>query len=302
MRNLLATALLILLSHVCYADFGIYTANLDGTDQKTILVSKTHQMSHPKVSADWKYIVFTRYNNKGADNLAEEMDGYENTEICIATVNGESAETLIPAIPGVINFNASWSSNGILFVSSQNPKGIPWGMEYSLKVRRLRRLPTPLDQIILDPSEHKGDFVYSSIGASNGIWSLKGDVAKQLTMSTTLDSDPQMAPDSKNMVFLRAFGGDFHIMRYNFTSTKTTDISKNKGDSAACWSSDSKTLVFPHLNLKDLSQSGLYKMNPDGYNREQLPLKRGYFYTHPSFFPGSNSKIIYAGFDIKGLP
>lgn len=302
MRNILATALLILFSSFSYADFGLHVSNLDGTSQKTIVTSKYHQMSHPKVSPDGKYVVFTRYNDTGADKLAEELDGYENTEICICTINGESVETLIPPKKGVMNCNASWTKRGIMWISSQNGVGIPMALEFDLGTRKIRRINTPVDQIVLDPTQYKDDIIYSSIGVNNGLWRLQKDTATQLTMSTTLDADPQVSPDGRNIAFIRNFGGNFHIMRYNFQSKKVTDLSRDKSDTPPCWSADSKTLVFFHINTEDFGKMGMYKMDPNGYNRTLLPLKRGYIYNQPSFFPGSSSRIIYQGFDVKGLP
>ena len=55
------------------------------------------------------------------------------------------------------------------------------------------------------------------------------------------------------------------------------------------WSGDGRLLLYMHVDLKNLGETGLYTMTPDGRNRRRVPLPRGYMFGHATFFPGEGA-------------
>ena len=52
--------------------FCVWISKLDGSGRELILSDPRRQMTHTRVSPDLKWIVFTTYNNPGADGFAKE--------------------------------------------------------------------------------------------------------------------------------------------------------------------------------------------------------------------------------------
>ena len=60
-------------------------------------------MTHTRVSPDLKWVVFTTYNNPGADGFAKEDNNYANAEICLFKLGGTEVKTIAGPMPGEVN-------------------------------------------------------------------------------------------------------------------------------------------------------------------------------------------------------
>lgn len=103
--------------------FCVWVSKMDGSERKLILSDPKRQISHTRVSPDLKWVVFTTYNKPGADGFAKEGgNSYANTEICLFKLDGTELKTIAGPVPGEVNANASFSSDGkrIIFVSTRS--------------------------------------------------------------------------------------------------------------------------------------------------------------------------------------
>lgn len=304
------------------AYFGIYTARLDGSDVQTVMTSPDREMTHPRVSPDGKRLVLTRYNNRGRDGKATEEQGYDNTEIMIVNIDGTGLETIIPPKPGVIAANGSWTPDGtsLIFISTDNPQRRPEIRQINLATRKITRVPTPPSVAASDPDWEGHELVFAAKGEdSDALWMMKADGgdARQITRPTQSrkrgtignygDFDPKLSPDGSKVAFMRIYGGDaWRVMVLDLkTGVERNLTAEGVIEGLPTWSSDSKLLLYRHIDRKKLSDIGLYTMTPEGGDRKRVPLPRGFLYNHGSFFPGDGSSsrahIIYTGTRVPGF-
>lgn len=302
--------------------FGIYSAKLDGSDVKTIMTSEDREMTHPRVSPDGKRITLTRYNKRGWSGKATEEQGYENTEIVIANLDGTGLETIIPAKPGVIAANGCWTPDGksLIFLSTDNPQRIPEIRQIDLATRKITRVPTPAGLKTTDPHWEGNKIVFPVKAEGKGadsLWVMNADGsgAQQVTRPTRSsrasglygDFDPKLSPDGSKVAFMRIDGGEsWRVMVLDLTTGEERLLTpKGAMQWLPTWSSDGKLLLYVHVDRNKLKETGLYTMTIDGNDRKMIPLPRGYLYGHSSFFPNGGSsasaRIIYTGTQKPGL-
>ena len=297
--------------------FGIYTARLDGSGFKRIIAHSTKQMTHARVSPNGKWITFTRYNWKGPDGLAQEKNGYVQTSIMIARIDGTGVQTVVPPRRGVIAANSSWTPDGrgLIYVSTDNPRRKPQIYHIDLKTRRISRIPTPPKLFVSDPHQVGNLLVFPAIGnQAQGLWLMyvNGSRPKRLTNPQFRptrswsrfrrgDYDPRFSPDGTKIAFMRHFGGEtWHVIIVDTKTGRQRDLSRGQTtDGLPDWTSDGKRLIFWHVDRRRPRQIGLYTMKPDGGDRRMIPLPRGMMYFHVSSFPGEGSgnraRIIFVG-------
>ncbi len=308
--------------------FGIWTATLEGKNLTLRLSDPKRQMSHPRVSPDKKWIMFTRYNKMLKDGYAYEKGGYKNTEIGIMRLDGTELKTIVGPKPGVLNCNGSWTPDGqsILYLSTDNPKKRPRLYWVSLKTGKITLAPTPDKlKVVSDPHQVDDTIVFPAPSTGpepSGIWIMKknGTQARQLTHPPNKrlskakgpqhlgDYDPRLSPDGSKVAVMRNYGKDiYHIVVIDVASGEEIDISpKEVAEGVPHWSSDGRLLIFRHVNLKNLKDYGIYTIKPDGTGRKLIPLPRGVLHSpQPNFFPeeGSSPKtrIIFSTEKVKFL-
>ena len=300
------------------AHFGIYSARLDGSDVKTIMTSENHEMTHPRVSPDGKRIALTRYHKRGWGGKATEEQGYENTEIMVANIDGSSVETIVLAKPGVVAANADWTAEGksLIYISTDNSQRIPEIRQIDLATRKITRIPTPPGLKATDPHWQGNKIVFPVKAEAAGkgadsLWMMHADGsgARQITHPTRSsgasglygDFDPKFSPDGSKIAFMRIDGGEsWRVMLLDLVTGEERLLTpKGVMQWLPTWSSDGKLLLYVHVDRNNLKEIGLYTMTIDGNNRKRVALPRGYLYGHSSFFPNGGSaataRIIYTG-------
>lgn len=296
----------------CSADpapkrFGIYTAHLDGSHQYLIVGDHFREMTHARVSPDKRWITFTRYNKRDRFGLARERNGYQNTEIVLARINGRNVQAIVPAKNGIINANSSWTPDGknLIYITTDNFFRRPQINMINLKTRRISRLPISKRLMPTDPHWVKNKLVFPVRTAEpKGLWLMRSDgtrlrrltypkVPKPARKGPFLlgDYDPRFSKDGSKVAFMRYFGFEnWHIIVMDLKTGKERDLSAAKTvDGLPDWSSDNRLLMFWHADRKRLHETGLYTMRPDGSQRHKIPLPSGYLHRHSAFFPGEGS-------------
>ena len=306
--------------------FSVWISKINGGERKLLLSDPKRQITHTRVSPDLKWIVFTTYNNPGADGFAKEGgNAYANTEICLLKLGETTFKTIAGPVPGEVNANATFSSDGkkIIFVSTRSGKGafLYW---YDVGTGETTQVPSPPAMHRLsDPHEVGDRIVFSSLPEDawslQAIWMMNRDGTGTRQIScpkrtmgapTELigqgDYDPRLSPDGSLVSILRNVGGAFHIVLVNITSGIEKDLTepffpdrKQTAEGVAAWSSDGNLLVFRHIALPQEGPRGvgIYVMKPDGSGRKRVPIAKGEFpHVQPEFFPegsGPDTRVIY---------
>lgn len=304
--------------------FGIYTANLDGSDVRMLVSDPSRQMTHARVSPDGQWIAFTRYNRHGRNGLAEEEGGYLETEIAVSRLDGTEIRTIIAPKEGVISANGNWSEDGrsLLYISTDNSRRVPELRVVDLQTGRVSRVDVPENLNPADPDWHRDFLVFPSKGKEvDALWMMSSDgkVLRQLTFPSGFDGrrggafnlgdyDPKISPDGTQVAFMRYFSGETWKAYVVDVATGAEKLLTHGGgaDTVPEWSSDGRLLAFWHVDRKNLPGMGIYTMRPDGTDRKMVPLQRGVLHGHPVFFPDSgsadNARIIYVAKKVPRLP
>lgn len=305
--------------------FGIFTTNLAGEDVKQIVSDPKLQMTHPRISPNKKWLLFTRYTNtRFFSGVALEQDGYKGTEIVRMRLDGSDPEVLVPAKKDYLNCNGQWLPDGRSFVwlSTENSNKLPQIMKMDLPSRKVSRMPTPEGLATTDPHVVGDQMVFPVVGEqAHKLWlmNLDGSNARQITdpqfpdgmaagKHALGDYDPKLSPDGKEVAFMRLFGKEgWRIFIVDLETGKERDLSgPDNIDTLPDWSDDGKLLLFWHANKQSPEKMGLYTMKPDGSARTMIPVPRGYLHGHPEFFPGAGSsrdaRIIYRATKAPKLP
>lgn len=299
--------------------FGIYRSGLDGSGMRLLLSDPSRQMSHIRMSPDWAWLTFTRYNRKGWLGLAEEESGYAQTEVLVARSDGSGVRTVIPAKKGVLACNSSWTPDGksLIFLSTDNPQRRPSLLSVDLKTGHIAPLPVPDRLAASDPQRVGGRVVFAVKGEGlDAVWLMDADGGRARPLTAPKipppqerdgfnlgDYDPKLSPDGRRVVLMRHFGKDeWHAVVVDAENGREYDLSvPGAMDGIPEWSPDGSLLVFWHADRKRLQETGVYTMRPDGSERRMLPLPRGYLHGHPIFVPGTGKEIMFSAKRIPWL-
>ncbi len=307
--------------------FGIYTSRLDGKSLRLIVSDPYRELNHARVSPDGKWITFSRFNSrKPMGGLAEESHGYTNTEIMIVRMDGSGLESLTPARKNIIDVNSYWTPDGkgLIYMSNDNSDKRKLRIKHiDLATRRITNVSPDNIPWVSDPHQVGETIVFpATLDGKNvrSIWIMKAGAkrARQITRPVFSeaamesrpppgDSDPKLSPDASKVALTRHFGkGNFHTIVLDLQTGLEKDISRPvTTDVMPEWSSDGKLLVYWHVDMKDTRKIGLYSIKPDGSDRSQIPLTRGYHFKMPAFFPGEGSgkdaRIIFTGKTVPRL-
>jgi Tol biopolymer transport system component len=299
--------------------FGIYTSTLEGKDMKLTISDPYREINHARVSPDMKWITFTRYNKKGfLSKHAKEINGYDETEIMIVRPDGTGLESIVPARKNTVAANGYWTPDGkgIIYVSTDNSSRTAQINHIDLATRKVTRIPTPKDRLVGDPHQVGEEIVFNMFDKENkkfvlGYMEIDGSKFRQITdprfpepsrgtPPPLGDYDAKISPDGDRIAIMRHVDkAEYHVVMFDTKSGEEKDLSApGTFDGVPEWSSDGKLLIYWHADLKQIHRSGLWVMKPDGRERKQIPLPRGYLYTMPAFYPkdgsGPNTRIIFS--------
>ncbi len=302
--------------------FGIYVSRLDGGGFKQILSDPYREMNHVRVSPDGKRITYSLFNDKKLiSGLAEEDNGYLNTQIVIADIDGTGATSLTPEGKYEINVNSYWTPDGqgLVYMSNNNEDKRTLSLKYlDLGTRKENTISTPGLAWVFDPFMVGGKLVFPAADRmedTRAIWmlDLETGAVKQVTVPRIStkgkkvanpppgDSDPKFSPDGARLAFTRHHGDlSFENIILDLSTGRETSISEpGVVDVMPEWSSDGKLLTFWHVDMKDFSKIGIYTVEASGKNRKKIPLPPGYHFKMPAFFPndgsGPDARIIFTG-------
>lgn len=143
--------------------FGILVSTLDGSNVQRILSDPHREINHARVSPDKKWITFTRYNKRGLNGLAKEIDGYMDTEIMLARMDGSELQSLVSPRKDKVAANGYWTEDGkaILYVSDDNPLGRGQINRIELDTRIISKVILDDDLWAADPHPVKGQMAIS---------------------------------------------------------------------------------------------------------------------------------------------
>lgn len=292
--------------------FTIYTSTLAGNGQTLIASDPRREINHAHISPDGLHVAFTRYNTYNTSGFALETNGYQKTEIVVCAANGANCVAVIPARPGIIAANASWTPDGkgLLFITNATPTGLAGISIYNLMDRTIKPFFQPNNLAVADPVVVGTTFVVSVIApdwANHRIFTASSAGFNSLTNPTFQaawnppgDFDPKLSPDSKTVAFMRHVAqNNWAVLVVNVATGAESNISPpNPVDAVPEWSSDGGLLIFWHVDPANPRLNGIYTMLPNGAQRTQVPLPIGPFYTMAAFLPGGgslpSSKIIYS--------
>ncbi|MEK6796643.1 MAG: hypothetical protein AABZ39_17840 [Spirochaetota bacterium] len=305
--------------------FSVWASKVDGTDRRLIMTDPKRQITHTRISPDMEWMTFSTYNNFGKNGLAIEDNNYANSELCIMKLDGTEMRTIAGPVPGEINCNGSFSSDGkrIVFMSTRSGDGclLYW---YDMATGNITKVPTPSAlHVLSDPHEVKDRIIFPSRpekrGESQAVWMMHtdGTDARQISFPKKPENAPRealligdydcrMSPDCTTVSIFRNVGGAFHIVLLTVATGEEIDMtepfftSRNKtAEGVVDWSSDGRLMIFRHIALDHdgMAGVGLYVMRQDGSGRKKITLAAGEFpHCQPGFFPegsGPQARIIY---------
>lgn len=290
--------------------FGIYISTLDGKNMKPIITDSYREMNHARVLPNKEWVTFSRFNNV-VRGVAEEKNGYKNSEIMIVRLDATELQSLTGAHKEVASVNSSWTPDGkgLVYISNDFRKKKAQISHIDVTTRKISRVPTPTGLMPSDPHWVGNQIVFPVWGSRpkripNSIWIMNADGTQARQLSKPIvpesawkiklppgDSDPKISPDGTKVAFTRNFGvPNLHTIIIDLETGKEIDTFEGvTSDVMPEWSSDGKLLIFWHVNRKDSPHAQLYTMRPDGSERKRVPLPWGYEYKMPAFFPGEGS-------------
>lgn len=306
----------VVLRRVATDKFTIYSSNLLANPQILIASDPTRELNHAHLSPDHMHLLFTRYNLFNSSGVAVETNGYFQTESIICDFNGSNCNVVIPQRPNIIAANATWmpDGSGFLYVTNDTPNGQVGIAHYDLATHMITPYFEPGNISISDPNLVGQQMVVSAIpqGAEESILLLVSQAGVRPLTSPTFanfqilspllgDFDSKLSPDGTRVALMRHMSPNgWNIVVKNIASGTETNLSSgpNAVDAVPEWSSDNRLLIFWHVDLANMPQTGIWTMNPDGTGRAQVPLPPGHFYTMATFIPGGgsfiNSQIYYS--------
>ncbi len=322
----------------CNKEFGLYIANLDGSNMKLLISDSYRQMTHARVSPDKEWIAFTRYNNIGKDgcaipspgNYQTEGQGYEETEILLMRLDGSDLRVLIPPKKGVASANSYWTPDGkglvYIYGDGRKSRASHLIFDENMEIESDTEIPTPDYLGVVDPQWGKDSsgndwIVFPARNRQTGkmgLWWVKPDGSglEQLTFPEYQDNDPKISPDGTKIAFMRKVkeGIHWHNIILDLETREETDLSEGYfpenlyagADLMPEWSSDGELLIFWHIYVdvdNQRPETPLQTIKPDGSERKKIPLPEGYVYSIVAFFPNEgsddNTRIIFTAYKIK---
>lgn len=214
--------------------FSLLVANLDGSNVTLVKTSSYQDMTHPRVSNDKNWIMYTTYNDRNAENCATVDQAYLNTEIRAIQMAGSNDKLVVSPVSGQLNSNNYWvgSTNEITYLS-----GPPTALKFFRRTVDANmnttvgptQISVPGTITPLDPATHAGTnkIVYPGLYEQTGAYyksifimnlsdssnvvglSLGRDHAStpipclDAECANIMENDPKISPDGTKVAFMR---------------------------------------------------------------------------------------------------
>lgn len=88
--------------------YSLLVADLDGSNVSMIKTSTYQEMTHPRVSNDKNWVMYTGYNDVDSRGCASLSKGYANTEIRAVQMSGAGDKGIIAPVAGEFHSNGYW--------------------------------------------------------------------------------------------------------------------------------------------------------------------------------------------------
>lgn len=285
------------------APFGIYLASAAGGKATPLLLSMTQESTHPRVSPDGQWVVFTRYHQKDASGRATEQGGYANTEIALMRIDGSGVVSIVPPKPGIMASGASWSPDGtsIVYTSTDTLFRTPEIRRIDFAARTVQRMPTPFGLSVADPHWVGNRLVFPSKDSeADALWimNVNGTQAQRITnplkrgflyTGPNGDFDPKLSPDGRRVAFMRIASFEpWRIITLELATGAETALTRpGEVEGLPDWSPDGKRLLHVRYDPANPAVSSLWTMTADGQGRQRIALPEGRLYGHPSYVPAT---------------
>lgn len=244
------------------AKYSLLVADLDGSNIDVVRTSTYQEMTHPRISADKKWIAYTAYNDRDAKGCANLEVGYRNTEIRAIQVSGSGDKTIIAPVAGEFRSNNYWIGTKNEFTYLAGPDSALTLLRATVNAdMNLVGVPAlitvPASIFPLDPASNDSvdKIVYPGLYQNNGsfyksIFMMNlsdGGGVVGLTLgrdhagtpivceagcTNVMENDPKISPDGTKVAFMRQApnsglnGFGFHIFVVPVASPQTeVDIS-----------------------------------------------------------------------------
>ena len=222
-------------SGLCKAGkYSLFSADLDGSNVSLIKKSTYQDMTHPRVSPDKNWVIYTSYNDLNPAGCAEPTNGYLNTEIRAVQLTGAGDKRVVAPQIGHFNSNPYWIGATDEFTYLSGPvtalKFYRTTVDASINiVKGPTEIPVVKTIVPMDPQAHGG----TNKIVFPGLYNPRGGYVKSIFMMNLSDSqnlvglsiggdrggkpimcanagcenimenDPKISPDGKKVAFMR---------------------------------------------------------------------------------------------------
>lgn len=308
--------------------FAIWTSTLDGKNMKKLVSDPYRQMTHIRISPDKKWFTFSRYNNRGKNNCAEETpdnypkhENYLETEIMLGNLETLEVKSIVPPKKNQMAVNSYWNSEGdkMLFVyvpqNAKKPQIQILSFDENKNVVNSKSFPLPDHLLPVDPQQVGDMIVFPAVNLKDqtrGVWIVKSDGSglrqvafpkdtknnELIKINRGGDNDPKLSPDLKKVAFMRRVEWlhNWHIYTVDLETGEEVDLSLGninpifEADAVPEWSSDGKLLAIWHIQVGFFKRSiSVLTMKPDGTDRKNIEFPEGHHYQSVAFFPNEKS-------------
>ena len=230
----------------------IYLSNISGT-KKIKITDYELRDGYTACSPDGKQIAFYSY-----------FDNAKTWSISTMNIDGSNRKRLTTK-KNVEDTSPSWSPDGKQIIFSRHEKDSYKFFIMNSDGSNLSLLNFPF---ALSPSfTPDGRILYTTHWKEDGeiyIADLDGTNITRLTNNNSVDGDPEISPDGKQILFYSNRDGNYEIYKMNIDGSNQARLTNSKAyDWSACWSSDGSKIAF--ISNRD-GDYDIYIMDSDGSN------------------------------------
>jgi Tol biopolymer transport system component len=300
------------------ADVDFTQASPEGSNIRVIARSSFQDMTHPRVSPDKNWLVYTTYNVTNTEGCASTDSGYVNTEIKATRLDGSQTQGIIAVTDGTLNSNNYWYGGNYEFTFLSGAPG-------STKIYRAQtaadmnlvagpsEVTVPATILPIDPQAISDtQLVYVGVYDNAGLGLAKSVFLQSLNPPGTpvgltlgrdsagtilygndvMENDPKLSLDGSKVAFMRqapnsganGFGWRIFVVPVA-NALNEVNISAALGtsllnnDALPEWV-DNNTLVFANIDSTvTFNTRTIWLMGSDGTNRRRVTLPEGYRYS-----------------------
>ena len=234
----------------------IYLSDINGKEKLRITDYELRD-GYAACSPDCKKIAFYAY-----------YDNARTWSINVMNIDGSNRKRLTTK-KYVEDTSPSWSYDGkqIIFTRSENKVYQLWIMNSDGSNSHKLNFPFALHANFLSNSK----IIYSTHWKDSGeicIANVDGTDVVQLTNNNSVDGDPKISPDGKQVVFFSGRDGNYEVYKMNIDGSNQTRLTNNDAyDWSASWSPDGSKIAF--ISNRD-GDYDVYIMNSDGSSLRNL--------------------------------